>query len=62
MRARAELLHYLAALGAKPDQLERAALVPAADLAEIVRWWASLLPSTRRGAGAADRGLTPGDL
>ena len=46
-RERAALLEYLAALGAKPDQLERAALVPVADLAELVRWWSSLLPSTR---------------
>ena len=59
---RAALLEYLAALGAGPGQLERAAVVPLPDLAELVRWWSSLLPSTRRGAGAADRGLTPGDL
>lgn len=46
---RAALLHYLAALGAKPGQLERAAVVPLADLAELVRWWSLLLPSTRGG-------------
>ena len=44
---RAALLEQLAALGAKPDQLERAAVVPLPDLAELVRWWAALLPSTR---------------
>jgi len=43
---RAELLEHLAALGAAPDQLERAAMVPLVDLAELVRWWSSLLPST----------------
>ena len=47
LRERAPLLEHLAALGAKPDQLERAALVTAAALAELVRWWSSLLPSTR---------------
>ena len=47
---RAELLEHLAALGAKPDQLHRAALVPVADLAALVRWWRSLLPSTRAAA------------
>ena len=44
---RAALLEYLAALGAGPGQLERAAVVPLPDLAELVRWWAALLPSTR---------------
>ena len=51
---RAELLHYLAALGAKPDQLHRAALVPLPDLAELVRWWnlaAAEHPGRRRGVG-----------
>ena len=47
---RATLLHYLAALGAKPDQLHRAAMVPIPDLAALVRWWCSLLPSTRAAA------------
>ena len=47
LRERAALLEYLAALGAGPGQLERAALVPLPDLAELVRWWAALLPSTR---------------
>ena len=47
---RAELLHYLAALGAKPDQLHRAAMVPVPDLAALVRRWSSLLPSTRAAA------------
>lgn len=50
---RAELLEHLAALGAAPDQLHRAAMVPIPDLAELVRWWSSLLPSTRAGADCA---------
>jgi hypothetical protein len=44
---RAELLEYLAAWGAGPGQLERAAVVPLPDLAELVRWWSSLLPAAR---------------
>tara|TARA_R110000868_G_scaffold159677_1_gene388672 strand:+ start:498 stop:671 length:174 start_codon:yes stop_codon:yes gene_type:complete len=44
---RAELLEHLAALGASRVQLERAALVPVADLAALVRWWSSLLPPLR---------------
>jgi hypothetical protein len=48
LRERAALLEYLAALGAKPDQLERAVVVPLPDLAELVRWWSSLLPRLLR--------------
>jgi hypothetical protein len=44
---RAELLCLLAALGAAPEQIERAAGLVLVDLREIVRWWISLLPSTR---------------
>ena len=46
-RERAALLEHLAALGASPDQLHRAAVLPLPDLAELVRWWSSRLPSTR---------------
>lgn len=46
---RAELLEHLAALGAKPDQLHRAAWLELADLEALARWWSSLLPSTRTG-------------
>ena len=53
-RERAALLEYLAALGAGPGQLERAAVVPLPDLAELVRWWSSLLPSTREVVERAD--------
>ena len=54
IRERAALLEYLAALGAGPGQLERAAAVPLPDLAELVRWWSSLLPSTREVGERAD--------
>ena len=50
---RAELLEHLAALGAKPDQLERAAGLELADLEALAWWWSSLLPSTRAGADCA---------
>lgn len=50
---RAELLEHLAALGAKPDQLERAGVLALFDLRELARWWCSLLPSTRAGADCA---------
>ena len=53
LRERAALLEYLAALGAGPGQLERAAVVPLPNLAELVRWWSSLQPSKR--AVGADR-------
>ncbi len=46
LRERAALLEHLAALGASPDQLEGAAVVPLPDFAELVRWWSSLWPST----------------